>query len=440
MRNNWNLTLLSGMLGLVILTTACSGLFDVTDPTLIRDEDVQNKTGANAQRLQALSALSSSMQQALPINAIFSDEREYDAETLLLGNSSLALDTRDIQTSVNSDPTLTALTMAIAQISIVLPNIRANADTAVRNDYLAQLYALRGWVIIQMAEDLCPGFPINDIWDGVSHYSKPFSTDSALRYAVATLDTALAAGRDSAQFINLARVLKGRALIDLGEYDAARNAVASVPTNFFYRSPAPTGASFAAGFGANNYSIAVGDGEGGVGLRYASARDPRIPVIFKMMRRSSTGDIRRDSLFDQSIYVRTYPANAPVQIGTGIEARLIEAEAALNAGDSITWLNKLNLVRQTAITPALPPLNDPGPTTRVDTLFKERAFWMYLTGHRLGDMRRLVRRYGRPVASVFAQGVHPTSGVYSESTSIPFNFEAAAKYNPNITRGCWPEP
>ena len=28
-------------------------------------------------------------------------------------------------------------------------------------------------------------------------------------------------------------------------------------------------------------------------------------------------------------------------------------------------------------------------------LFRERAFWMYLTGHRLGDMRRLIRQYGR---------------------------------------------
>ena len=35
----------------------------------------------------------------------------------------------------------------------------------------------------------------------------------------------------------------------------------------------------------------------------------------------------------------------------------------------------------------------------MDLLFSERAFWMFATGHRLGDMRRLIRQYGRTRAS-----------------------------------------
>ena len=53
----------------------------------------------------------------------------------------------------------------------------------------------------------------------------------------------------------------------------------------------------------------------------------------------------------------------------------------------------------------LPPLADPGSArARQDLLFRERGFWMYLTSHRLGDLRRLVRQYGRPVAEVFPAG------------------------------------
>ena len=36
----------------------------------------------------------------------------------------------------------------------------------------------------------------------------------------------------------------------------------------------------------------------------------------------------------------------------------------------------------------------------LNALFRERAFWLWGTAHRLGDMRRLIRHYGRTEASV----------------------------------------
>jgi hypothetical protein len=44
---------------------------------------------------------------------------------------------------------------------------------------------------------------------------------------------------------------------------------------------------------------------------------------------------------------------------------------------------------------------------REDITFRERAFWMFGTGHRLGDMRRLIRQYHRPTASIFPSGLQP---------------------------------
>ena len=84
----------------------------------------------------------------------------------------------------------------------------------------------------------------------------------------------------------------------------------------------------------------------------------------------------------------------PVPIASGIEARLIEAEAALQAGDAGTWLAQLNAARATR--GDLAPLDDPADATaRTNLMFRERAFWMFGTGHRLGDLRRLIRQYGR---------------------------------------------
>src|SRR5207237_9537292 len=140
-----------------------------------------------------------------------------------------------------------------------------------------------------------------------------------------------------------------------------------------------------------------------------------------------TTDTVSDSLRDQRLYT---DYDAPVTVASGIEARLIEAEAALQTNDPTTWLSKLNDLRATAITPAIPALADPGAATRVDTLFKERAFWMHLTGHRLGDMRRLIHQYARPDSTVFPWGTTAYGAPFGKATSFPFIQRVAMAYNP----------
>ena len=67
---------------------------------------------------------------------------------------------------------------------------------------------------------------------------------------------------------------------------------------------------------------------------------------------------------------------------------------------------------------SLPPLADPGTqTAREDLLFRERAFWLWSTAHRLADMRRLVRPvteggFGRAENTVFPNGPYYKGGVY----------------------------
>ncbi len=60
-------------------------------------------------------------------------------------------------------------------------------------------------------------------------------------------------------------------------------------------------------------------------------------------------------------------------------------------------------------------------------VFDERAYWMFLTGHRQGDLRRLVRVYGWPETSVYPTGAYaPGGGQYGRYTNLPVPYSERA--------------
>jgi hypothetical protein len=125
-------------------------------------------------------------------------------------------------------------------------------------------------------------------------------------------------------------------------------------------------------------------------------------------------------------------------VATGIEAALIQAEASLPAhgGAGGAWLNDLNTLRANSGDTALSnhPLQDPGTdAARSALLFHERAFWLFGTGHRMGDVRRLVRQYGRGAETVYPTGPYEGGPLtYGAAFVYQPYFEQA---NPNFT-GC----
>ena len=52
-------------------------------------------------------------------------------------------------------------------------------------------------------------------------------------------------------------------------------------------------------------------------------------------------------------------------------------------------------------------------------MFRERAFWLYGTGTRLGDMRRLIRQYGRDQSTVFPVGAYSNPNAPALPEPIP---------------------
>jgi hypothetical protein len=301
-----------------------------------------------------------------------------------------------------------------------------------------ELSVFRGYAELLLAELYCSGVPLSTLdFQGDFTYKPGSAQQEVYAHALALFDSALAISSDSASIINLASVLKGRVLLDLDSVAQAAQAVTAVPTAFQYQFPVSwTTANypFSPGtdkFNASGVTIATNEGENG--LPFTTSSDPRAPV-------TPAGSNR----FGVPLFTPAqYPVNrssVPIVLASGIEARLIEAEAALNANpNDPAWLNILNVLRTTCTDAAscpspapagtggvagLPPLSDPGSspgdTARVNLLFTERAYWLFLTGHRQGDLRRLVRNYGRPQDAVYPTGPYfGGNGRYGSEVSLP---------------------
>ena len=111
---------------------------------------------------------------------------------------------------------------------------------------------------------------------------------------------------------------------------------------------------------------------------------------------------------------------------------MIEAEAALRAQNAASALTILNAARATVT--GLAPLTDAGTAdARINQLFRERAFWLFGRGYRLGDMRRLVRQYNRAPTSVFPVGAWHKGGNYGSDMNFPV--PQAEQNNPNVPAG-----
>jgi hypothetical protein len=317
---------------------------------------------------------------------------------------------------------------------------------------VARILALKAYVETLIAENYCNGTPLSELDGTAIVYGQPLSNDSVLALAIQNADSALAQAAlappgDSIQArraTRLARVVKGRALVDRGQFAAAAAAVAGVPDTFRYQIThsvnANTNQIFALNNSARRYTMV--DTEGVVGLNFISANDPRLP-------RATGTNPSTDLIFDSAfpLFVTRqgiWSSTGSVSIVTGIEARLIEAEALLQASNTAGWLAAINALRtNTALYPTALTGFTRGPnltaiadtfasnTSRMKTNFRERAFWMFSTGHRLGDMRRMVRQYAYPADSIYPRGSYYKGGTFGTALMLPVPFEEVN--NPNFT-------
>jgi hypothetical protein len=277
---------------------------------------------------------------------------------------------------------------------------------------------------------------------GVEEFGTPITTvqtfERALEHADAGLALVTGTAANDVRIRNALRVIRARILVNLNRHAEAATAVSGVPTTFEYETLHALTTTSNTIWNFNNLArrYSVSTGEGTNGMDFATANDPRIPVCQggdALCRGIGVTQTTRDDLTRPYYVQMMWPtAETSVTIISGIEARLIEAEAQLKAGDAAGALATLNAARTTVA--GLAPLTDAGSdAARLDQLFRERAFWMFSTGHRVGDLRRLIRQYGRTAANTFPSGLWHKGGNYGSDVTLPI--PQAEENNPNVTGG-----
>ncbi len=368
-----------------------------------------------------------------------------------------------------SDPNSATLGNVFANLS----RARASAEAAVvkfrtlsdttTNGGLSEMLSLAGLTYLLYAENYCNGVPIDQLQpDGTIKYGVQLTTSQMLDTAqnrftqAAGAATALPTGTTKTNMVALANVGLARTLVDKGNFagaDAAASA-ANVPTTFNYlmqhdlNSFRQQNGVFNALRNFKRYGV-PDSSEGGVGFNWrglvggAVTPDARNPVF--RAPGTNFGFDKKTPQYDQLRYV---DQKASTTVSTGAEARLINAEAALQRGDTVSFMANLNGLRAgppgyylagsaanpTLANPIAPmtPLTTPtSPAASVNLLFAERARWLWLTGHRLSDMRRLIRQYGRGVNTVFPNGAYFKNNlIYGTDVNLPVPI--TEQNNPNF--------
>ncbi len=304
---------------------------------------------------------------------------------------------------------------------------------------LGHSMAIEASSLIMLAELYCSGVPLSKLTqDGDFELTRGYSTEEVYSFALAKLDSASTLSRENARISGFIDLLRTRVLLGIGRIQDAARIANSIETSFrysiLYTKIAAIPTYSISGNYYSKFVIAsvlkterIGNLKGLNGLPYSSGHDPRVNL---------------PELSDSW---------APFVMSSGLEARLAQAEAALEREDP-SWLTILNELRTSCATndncaspaPAgtggisgLDVLDDPGnDKARLDLLFDERAYWLFLRGFRQGDLRRRIRVYGGSVSELYPIGLPEVGNVaYSGMVSLPVPKEEQ-RLNPKY-RGCF---
>jgi hypothetical protein len=322
-----------------------------------------------------------------------------------------------------------------------------------------EILALAGFTYTFFGENYCSGVPISNVLpNGELEFGQPLTTAQLYEGALARFDAALAAANalDDATAgtpvspatkvarIRLTQVGRARVLLDQGNFATAAAAVSGIPTSFVYlmghseNSARQNNGVFVANRIAERYSVSDREGTNGLPFR----GDVRVQAI-----RTGGTNVGFDNATPQWDQLKYFSRKHSIPLASGLEARLIEAEALLRAGDSAGALAIHNALR--AAPPAYITIGDPPLTLAplaaltdagvqasggyVTVHFAERASWLYATAHRLSDLRRLVRQYGRATESVFPTGAYFKGG-FTYGTDVNFPVPVDEENNPNFVQ------
>jgi hypothetical protein len=425
-----------------MLLGACSvkqELLAPQNPGVIDPGAVANTAAADALFVGALGRWKASMNgggnntEALwNWQALFTDELQ-SGDTFSQRNDA---DSRNLATN---DGVLTPIYQAAQQARgrarDAINGLVAFDQSAAGKQHVGEMYLMMGYIEMELGESFCNGIPLGETVGGVPQYTQPLTDADVFKTALARTDTALTflTATDAATVAIKQAVLvtRGRIKVDLGDFTGAASEVSStaVPTsfqyNFDYSQTTFDNEWWIMGTSVKRYTL--GDSVSISGpinnaIPFARLNDPRVKVV----NSGAPGEDNVTIFIDQGNWGR----DDPIPVLSGIDARLVEAEAKLNANDIAGMMTILNALRTSPQTlglfkvAAMSALATPADkNTATDLFFREKALWQFERGFRMGDLRRLVRQYGRTQDKVFPTGTFirngTPSGTYGSQVAFP---------------------
>jgi len=433
----------------IAATSACSGITDTlleaVDPDLVNPGDIKSIEGARGLATGAinrLTAITGGAESSWLFGGLLADE--WATSSTFVQNDET--DQRRIQENNSS----------ITGMLYRLYRTRTAANQAIRALFeyeptntllIAEMYFARGFADLQLASDFCNGIPLSDGAGEEPVFGQPQTVAQVFASAIVAFDSTIAlqgtgTSATAVLLTRAARVGKARAQLGLNQIDAAAATVAGIPTSFAYQSTysLTTQTNTIWGQGRSALRYTVGDSVQGNqrnvlvanAIPFASLNDPRLVVT----KRTTAG---QDGQTVMNV-TEAFQQLTASDVVNGIDARMIEAEKALRDNNATQWLAIHNALRAAPPTihsltvPALPALTDPGtPASRLNLHFREKALWTFSRGQRLGDMRRLIRQYGRAANTVFPVGTHYRGGEFGPDLNLPIVTDE--RNNPNF-KGC----
>ena len=294
---------------------------------------------------------------------------------------------------------------ASARIKVMLG---ANASSSLN---MARVMAYGGYSYVLLAEGFC-GSPVN--------LSEELSPEELFKRGIARFDTAITVataakvGASAANIavatdlINMSNVGAARAALKMGDLARAKTYAALVPAN--YEKLAYYSSNSVRENNQLNRPARTADPFLGVAPAFFSLNDPRVPRLLTSRPGLNSNPIfppQRPFMYTGWSAATVVPIDitTTIKFATGLEAQYIIAEADGPTAATLAFVNARRAVGNQA------PVNLSGAELMAE-LRDQRARDFFLTGQRLGDLRR----YLKGGLDLFPKGKYPVfSDFYGEA-------------------------
>lgn len=390
-----------------LASAGCDSLLDATNPEFINEDQLTNP----ALEQLVVNGVLGEFQYSYGYYALYSsamtdesflDHTEVNIRELTLRNIRDA-NTVDAAIYANLHRARQSAEDGILRLQEMLG---ANAG---KSTNMALIQALGGYAYTLLGEGFC---------ESTVNLSAPMTSDEILQKGIAMFDqaiaTAQAAGSSAAatDILNMARVGAARAALKLGDGAKARGYASQVPANY------EKWAWYSANSVRENNIFNVPAGVSGawqsMGPYFQALNDPRAPKTTSTTIRglNSNPIFPAQRPYMYSGWSASIPDNrilidTDVKFATGLEARYVVAEVDGPTAATLAFVNERRAVG------GKPAVNLTGNDLMAE-LRVNRALDFYLTGQRLGDLRRYKAKLG---IDMFPTGKFPVSNeVYSNAT------------------------